>query len=155
MKFVSLLLSPSLLRSSSLFPSLAFVTSLSCSLSSILIFLSFYLSIFSLLHVSSSSCIFSHFFPSSIIHSLHPYLSVWLWSGPGRFLCAAGGVYLHSGLPAAVRDSLLQLPGLHRGRSGFCSWQDISPPLFCLRLLQVRSAVWLLQRQKTKSQLAP
>lgn len=73
-------------------------------------------------------------FPPSL-----PYCSVWLWTGPGRLLRAAGWIHLYSGLPANVRDSLLQLPRLHRGGGGVRPGQDLPPPLLRLRLLQVRN----------------
>lgn len=66
------------------------------------------------------------------------YRSMWMRTGPGRFLCASGGIHLHPGLPATVWDSLLQLPGLHRGGGGVRPGQDLPPPLLCLLLLQVR-----------------
>lgn len=71
------------------------------------------------------------------LHSLS-YLSLWMWAGPGRLLRASGRIHLHSGLPGAVRDALLQLPGLHRGGGGVGPWQDLPSPLLRLLLLQVR-----------------
>lgn len=82
---------------------------------------------------------FSRSIPMSIVPVLPP--SVRLWTVPGRLLRAAGGLHLHPGLPAAVRDPLLQLPGLHRGGGGVRPGQDLPPSLLRLCLMQVRNRV--------------